>query len=139
MCEICLKLTVKTPEQRHWRRCGILLLFFNRFDTWLWCFNCYFHRKCVLVWSNIKWSNQSGKFYRRRNNSKVDSIETGRIVIADLLPWSNLESAYTPCFFNYDRILSSLLKACVRYILSNFYFSQNDSPSKTMKNVFYFI
>ena len=26
------------------------------------------------------------KFYRRRNNSKVDSIETGRIVIAYLLP-----------------------------------------------------
>ena len=32
-----------------------------------------------------------------------------------------------------------LIKACVRYFLSNFYFSPNDSPSKTMKNVFYFI
>ena len=32
-----------------------------------------------------------------------------------------------------------VLKACVRYFLSNFYFSPNDSPSKTMKNVFYFI
>ena len=32
-----------------------------------------------------------------------------------------------------------LFKACVRYFLSNFYFSPNDSPSKTMKNVFYFI
>ena len=31
------------------------------------------------------------------------------------------------------------LKACVRYFLSNFYFSPNDSPLKTMKNVFYFI
>ena len=31
------------------------------------------------------------------------------------------------------------LKACVRYFLSNIYFSPNDSPSKTMKNVFYFI
>ena len=30
-------------------------------------------------------------------------------------------------------------KACVRYFLSNFYYSPNDSPSKTMKNVFYFI
>ena len=29
--------------------------------------------------------------------------------------------------------------ACVHYFLSNFYFSPNDSPSKTMKNVFYFI
>ena len=30
-------------------------------------------------------------------------------------------------------------KACVHYILSNFGFSPNDSPSKTMKNVFYSI
>ena len=30
-------------------------------------------------------------------------------------------------------------KACVRYFLSSFYFSPNESPSKTMKNVFYFI
>ena len=33
----------------------------------------------------------------------------------------------------------AVLKASVRYFLSNFYFSPNDSPSKTMKNVFYFI
>ena len=32
-----------------------------------------------------------------------------------------------------------ILKACVRYSLSNFYFSPNGSPSGTMKNVFYFI
>ena len=31
------------------------------------------------------------------------------------------------------------LKACVRYFLPSFYFQRNDSPSKTMKNVFYFI
>ena len=30
-------------------------------------------------------------------------------------------------------------KTCVRYFLSNFYFQPNDNPSKTMKNVFYFI
>ena len=30
-------------------------------------------------------------------------------------------------------------KACVHYFLSNFYFSPNDSPLETMKNVFYFI
>ena len=31
------------------------------------------------------------------------------------------------------------IKACVRYFLSVFYFSPNNSPSKTMKNVFHFI
>ena len=36
------------------------------------------------------------------------------------------------------RTLSELL-AYVRYFLSNFYFSPNDRPSKTMKNTFYFI
>ena len=30
----------------------------------------------------------------------------------------------------------SIFKACVRYFLSNCYFSPNDSPWKTMKNVF---
>ena len=32
-----------------------------------------------------------------------------------------------------------LLKACVCYVLRIFNFSPNDSPSKTMKDVFYFI
>ena len=31
------------------------------------------------------------------------------------------------------------LKACVRYFYQTFIFSPNDSPSKTMKNAFYFI
>ena len=35
--------------------------------------------------------------------------------------------------------ISHLLKACVRYFVSNFYFSPSNNPSKTMKNVFYFI
>ena len=39
--------------------------------------------------------------------------------------------------FKVHKILK--FKACVRYFLPNFYFSPNDSPSKTMKNVFYFI
>ena len=30
-------------------------------------------------------------------------------------------------------------KACVHYVLSKFYFSLNDCPSKTMKNILYFI
>ena len=32
-----------------------------------------------------------------------------------------------------------VIKTYVRYFLSNFYFSLNDSSSKTVKNVFYFI
>ena len=32
-----------------------------------------------------------------------------------------------------------VLKACVCYFLANFHFLPNDNPSKTMKDVFYFI
>ena len=42
-----------------------------------------------------------------------------------------LQGSKLPCF--------TVCKTCVCYFLSNFYFSPNDSPSKTMKNVFYFI
>ena len=33
----------------------------------------------------------------------------------------------------------SMLKVCLPYFLTNFYFSPNDGPSETMKDVFYFI
>ena len=36
-------------------------------------------------------------------------------------------------------IYKFMLKACVCYFLLNFYFSPNNSSSKTKKNVFYFI
>ena len=38
----------------------------------------------------------SRKFYIRRKNNKPESIETGCIVIAHLLPWSDLEISCTP-------------------------------------------
>ena len=37
------------------------------------------------------------------------------------------------------KMSSTYLKACVCYFLSNFYFSPNDSPLKTMKSAFYFM
>ena len=46
-------------------------------------------------------------------------------------------------FFDYNDVnfnaQLSLLKACVCYFYQIFIFSPNDSPSKTMKNAFYFI
>ena len=60
------------------------------------------------VWSN---SFKPSKFYIRKNNNIVDSIETGRKVIAHLLPWSDLEKSMytTPFLINDDKTLSSLL------------------------------
>ena len=36
-------------------------------------------------------------------------------------------------------VRKSDFKACVRYFVTNVYLSPNDSPSKTMKDIFYFI
>ena len=40
-------------------------------------------------------------------------------------------------WFQKPKTLVELFKACVHYFLSNFYFSPNHSPSKTMKNVLF--
>ena len=42
---------------------------------------------------------QPKKFHIRRNNNKDDSFETGHIVIADLLPWSDLEKGMSTTLF----------------------------------------
>ena len=42
-------------------------------------------------------------------------------------------------FFSFSEAKKILFKACVCYFLRNFYSSPNDRPSKTMKDVFYFI
>ena len=40
---------------------------------------------------------------------------------------------------SFNMTLTAKLNACVCYFLTNFYLSPNNSPSKTMKDVFYFI
>ena len=38
MCEICSKLTMKTPERRQWRRSGVFIVNLNKFHVLFWCF-----------------------------------------------------------------------------------------------------
>ena len=45
-----------------------------------------------------------GIFFIRRNINKVDSIETRRIVIAHLLPWSDLEKLKYTTLFQFTMI-----------------------------------
>ena len=61
------------------------------------------------------------------------SPHTCDINLDELLKHLERDSALAICWFE------NKVKTCVHYFLSNFYFSPNDSPSKTMKNVFYFI
>ena len=52
------------------------------------------------------------------------------------------DTKHDPFFVDFvvrDIIAKYNIKACVRYFLRNFWFSPNDSPSKNMKYVFYFI
>ena len=44
-CEICLKLTIKTPKRRHWRRSGVFIIFEHNLHFflvfhWLWKREC---------------------------------------------------------------------------------------------------
>ena len=77
--------------------------------------------KIIFFAENLKWGlyrkDHSTQYVRRGWHQKAQFKENAR------------QDWYRKSFF----------KACVRYFLSNFYFSPNDSPSKTMKNVFYFI
>ena len=54
------------------------------------------------------------------------------------------EGLHKAVYLNYVQKVSIcmiyyIFKACAHYFLSIFYFSASDIPSKTMKNVFYFI
>ena len=62
---------------------------------------------------------------------KIGMFEKNKPDKAENMPFIDKESIYTAHITE--------LKACVHYFLSNFYFSPNDSRSKTIKNVFYFI
>ena len=52
----------------------------------------------------------------------------------------NVKSSYRKTTRSFLRpVQFATFKACVRYFLTKFSLSQNDSPSKTITNVFYFI
>ena len=91
---------------------------------------------------------------------KGNSVESFRPITCLLLMWklfTGIISEDIYCFMENENLLpeekkgcrrksrgtkdqllidKTILKACVCYFLSKFYFSQNDSPSKSMKNVF---
>ena len=61
LCEICSMLTTNTPELRHWRHSGVLLLTLSRIQTLLWYFRCWiWTSRCRLgsVWITNIWSTK---------------------------------------------------------------------------------
>ena len=69
---------------------GLIRYFQKSCDFKLDC-DCENESRCKFTETNTRRYVRARKFYTRRSNKKVDSIETGRIAIGDLLPWSNLE------------------------------------------------
>ena len=59
-------------------------------------------------------------------------------LILDLSKTVNSQAAVTTAK-PFNKFSDGIIKAFVCYFLSDFYFSPNDSPLKTMKNAFYFI
>ena len=73
---------------------------------------------------------------------KLLGINTRFLVLSkylSCLKYMFLKKRFPVFVLNFKSILLNNLKACVSYFLSNSYFSPNNSPSKTMQNIFYFI
>ena len=91
--------------------------FLDQFESYFSCKLLWIQRKATLPLCRNLFLLTIGaylvarKFYIRRNNSNVDSIETGRIVIADLLPWSDLEKCM------YITLFSLMMIKCYRHSL----------------------
>ena len=58
-------------------------------------------------------------------------------ILAELFNKCLKESCFPDCWMVSSVV--PIFKACVCYFLTNFCLSSNDSPSKTAKDVFYFI
>ena len=59
----------------------------------------------VAMFGGFLWSMlfvQQRKLHIRRNKNKVNSVETGRTVIAHLFPWSDQDNYSSPRFSNYS-------------------------------------
>ena len=59
-CEICSKLTIKTPEQRHWHRSGIFIVNFEHISHLFLVFIFNFEQVNAYVYYYDKLSDETG-------------------------------------------------------------------------------
>ena len=60
---MCLKLRVKTPEWRHWRRSGVFIVNFKHIWHFFYCFNCCFKHVLVCWHCNSSKNSQKSSYY----------------------------------------------------------------------------
>ena len=61
MCEICSKLTIKTPERRHCPRSDVLIVNFEQISHFVLCFHCYFEQVNVYWEKAVNKTNSANK------------------------------------------------------------------------------
>ena len=84
---------------------------------------------------NIKTNISNDNYNLQSTNGQPEKIQQKFVTV-------ELFNTFYYDYIEYKHYINDFLenlKACVCYFLSNLYFQPNDSPSKTMKNVFYFI
>ena len=52
-CETCSKLTIKTPERRHWRRSGVFIVNFEHISHLGFIFNHKFYYIFIFYYNKI--------------------------------------------------------------------------------------
>ena len=104
-------------------------------DTQKHWFSCQFSYKISpcwwLVWTALMIVKSFIKF-NAYHSKRFKNYSILRMVLLCLK-----ESCFPDCWK--VSLVVLVFKACVRYFLTNFYFSPNDNPAKIMKDVFYFI
>ena len=73
------------------------------------------------------------KFYIKSNNEKVDSFETGCIVIADLIPWSDLENCMYTILFQLMTIKFYRHYFICRYNFNHSHFRRTNKLTNNIK------
>ena len=85
------------------------------------CFWCFTVLDVHTITDDNLWNSYSWKIYIRRNNNKVNPVRIGRIVISNLLPWSDLEKCMYGTLFQLMmmKVLLSLLNLWIEFYLTN--------------------
>ena len=99
-------------------------------------------RKSQISWDHVYWGDlifflgEGGAGPFSSMKPSMTNHVNSRIVDGKMFPITFCFYIIVMCMLTF---LTLKLVSSVFYFLSNFYFSSNDRPSKTMKNVFYFI
>ena len=97
---------------------------------------CLTFHKLTLTILNFFHAKHRPKIIQYRDFNCFDNASFRADLLLQELSFQNIHPGQ---FEKFKYISLKVLKVCVRYFLSNFYFSPDGSPSKTMKNVFHFI